>query len=119
MAGYLKAIVAAAKASGSNLGTAYGGDVSALKLNAVYGAAHGDKCFSMAAVVTGGDKIVSTYIDEYQFMDKTDSLVAVPNSDKDFGNNYAPKKALASKMQNAALYSMNMKNAAGSTVSLD
>ena len=44
--------------------------------------------------------------------------VGVPNSDADFGQSYPEGKVLASKRENAEMYSANMA-AAGSTVALD
>ena len=56
-------------------------------------------------------------IDEFQFMTAGEA-VGVPNSDADFGQSYPEGKVLASKRENAEMYSANMA-AAGSTVALD
>ncbi|MFT9497951.1 peptidoglycan-binding domain-containing protein [Anaerosolibacter sp.] len=90
-----------------------------LKVGRVQDAPHGTKSFADTVVVLAGDKIVATSIDEYQFLAKA-TAKGVPNSDSDFGKNYAdPANVLASKMTNAASYSENMKTKAGSTVTLD
>ena len=60
-------------------------------------AAHGTKCFAVLTVAM---------------------QVGVPNSDADFGQSYPEGKVLASKRENAEMYSANMA-AAGSTVALD
>ena len=80
-------------------------------------AAHGTKCFTVAVVALQGDTIVGAYLDEYQFQAK-DKDIGVPNSDKDFGKNFAnPDQVLGSKKVNTDLYSANMAKA-GSTVSI-
>jgi peptidoglycan hydrolase-like protein with peptidoglycan-binding domain/uncharacterized protein YdeI (BOF family) len=119
--GYLKAVVAAARAASKNtpfqVETA---SVGSLKVGKAEYAAHGTKCFTQSSVVMLGDKIVGAYLDDYQFMAKATS-VAVPNSDKDFGTaNYKDAtKVLASKRVNAAAYSENMKNSGGATLTVD
>lgn len=70
----------------------------------------------MAAVQD--DVIVAAYIDEFQFFDAGDDVTGVPNSDADFGADYAEGKVLGSKRENAAYYSENMAKA-GSTVAID
>lgn len=90
-----------------------------LKVGRVNNAPHGDKSFATTVVVMDGDKIVAASIDEYQFLAKEGS-VGVPNSDGAFGENYKdPNTVLASKLDNAASYSKNMAEKAGSTVSID
>ena len=83
-----------------------------------YGAAHGTKCFTLAAALTDGENIVLSYLDGLQFMSTADGVTGVPNSDADFGADYAEGKVLASKRENAAYYSENMAKA-GSTVAID
>ncbi len=117
--GYLSAIVEAAKAaeaSGSVEIDAAAAD--SVKLGKADYAAHGTKCFTVAATAVYGDKIVATVIDDYQVMDKATS-VGVPNSEADFGKNFAEGKVLGSKLANAAQYSKNMAEKAGSTVPVD
>ena len=89
-----------------------------IKLGKVEFAAHGTKCFTIAAVALSGDKIIDAMIDDYQVMDKATS-VGVPNSDADFGKNFAEGKVLGSKRANAAAYSAHMKEEAGATVPVD
>ena len=88
-----------------------------VKLGQVDYAAHGDKCFAVLTVAVQGDTIVAAYIDEFQFMDK-ETAVGVPNSDAGFGTSYPEGKVLASKRVNTELYSKNMADHAGSTVTL-
>ena len=97
----------------------FNGSSEDLKLNVVYGAAHGTKCFTSGAVATAGDTIVLSYIDEFQFAGSDAGVVGVPNSDSDFGAGYAEGKVLMSKRVNADYYSKMMAEKAGSTVSLD
>ena len=80
-------------------------------------AAHGTKCFAVLTVAMQDGVIADAYIDEFQFMTAGEA-VGVPNSDADFGQSYPEGKVLASKRENAEMYSANMA-AAGSTVALD
>ena len=75
-----------------------------LALNVAYGAAHDTKCFTLAAALTDGENIVLSYLDDLQFMSTADGVTGVPNSDADFGADYAEGKVLASKRENAAYY---------------
>lgn len=118
-AGYLSAIVDAAKNAQTTQAVEFNGSSEDLKLNVVYGAAHGTKCFTSGAVATAGDTIVLSYIDEFQFAGSDAGVVGVPNSDSDFGAGYAEGKVLMSKRVNADYYSKMMAEKAGSTVSLD
>ena len=118
--GYLKAIVSAAKVAKENsplqIETSA---LKSLKVGRAEAAAHGTKCFTVAVTVMAEDKIVATSIDDYQFMGK-DVAIGVPNSDADFGKNYADQaKVLVSKLTNAELYSKNMKTSGNATISLD
>uniref|UniRef100_UPI00192CA42A peptidoglycan-binding domain-containing protein n=1 Tax=Sporosalibacterium faouarense TaxID=516123 RepID=UPI00192CA42A len=91
---------------------------SALRLGKVDYAAHGNKSFAVVVVALAGDKIQDAYIDEFQFM-STDVATGVPNSDGDFGANYAdPTVVLASKRVNTEYYSEHMKEEAGATTPL-
>ncbi len=114
--GYLKTVVAAAKAAQANPATACS-NTAAVTLKAGYGAAHGDKGFTMGAVATDGAKIYAAWIDEFQFMDP--SCIGVPNSDKDFSAGFAEGVKLVSKRVDTAVYSANMASHAGSTVAID
>ncbi|WP_379134814.1 hypothetical protein [Paenibacillus sp. sgz500958] len=90
-----------------------------LKVGRVEAAAHGTKCFTVAVAVVQNGVIVAASVDDYQFLG-SDVAKGVPNSDKDFGQNYKdPAVVLASKKANAAYYSEHMKEAAGSTVAYD
>ena len=80
-------------------------------------AAHGTKCFAVLTVAMQDGVVADAYIDEFQFMTAGEA-VGVPNSEADFGQSYPEGKVLASKRENAELYSSNMA-AAGSTVALD
>ncbi len=114
--GYLKAIVAAAKAAQANPATPVA-NTSSIALKAGYGAAHGDKGFTMGAVATDGTKIYAAWLDEFQFMGT--NTIGVPNSDKDFGAGYAEGKKLVSKRVDTAVYSENMASHGGATVAID
>lgn len=116
---YLQGILEAAKAAQNNTEVLYKGDTSKLVLHQVDGAAHGTKCFTVTTVLTDGETVVLTWIDEYQFMSKTaDGVVGVPNSDAGFGENFPEGQVLASKRQSNVYYSTHMAEAAGSTVQL-
>ncbi len=116
---YLLGIVEAAKAAKNNTEVLYSGDVSKLVLHQVDGAAHGKKCFAVTTVLTDGEKVVLTWIDEYQFMSKTeDGVVGVKNSDASFGENFPEGQVLASKRESNKYYSAHMKEAAGATLEL-
>ncbi|TZE81678.1 hypothetical protein [Calorimonas adulescens] len=94
-------------------------DAAPIKMGRVEYAAHGTKCFTVAVVALQGDKIVGASIDDYQFMSK-DVAKGVPNSDSDFGKNYAdPNMVLASKRANAEYYSEHMKEEAGATTPIN
>jgi len=118
-ADYLSAIVDAAKNAQTTQAVEFNGNSDDLKLNVVYGAAHGTKCFTSGAVVTAGDTIVLSYIDEFQFAGTDAGVIGVPNSDADFAAGYAEGKVLMSKRVNADYYSKMMAEKAGSTISLD
>ncbi len=119
-AGYLGVIAEAAKNAQKTQAVEFTGDSSAMKLNVAYGAAHGTKCFTAAAAVTDGDKIVLSYLDEFQFVAADASLDVVPNSDADFGKDgFAAGKALASKRAVADYYSKNMSEKGGATIRID
>ena len=88
-----------------------------LQIGQSYAAAHGDKCFTLAVAAVQDDVIVAAYLDDFQFLDAGDGVVGVPNSDADFGADYAEGKVLASKRENAPYYSEMMAKA-GSTVAI-
>ena len=90
-----------------------------IQIGQAYAAAHGTKCFTSGAVVTAGDTIVLSYIDEFQFAGTDAGVIGVPNSDANFAAGYAEGKVLMSKRVNADYYSKMMAEKAGSTISLD
>lgn len=118
-AGYLNAIAKAAQAAKDTQAVEYTGNSDALKLNVAYGAAHGTKCFTTAAALTDGEKIILSYIDDFQFMDNSADVTGVPNSDSDFSEGYAEGKVLCSKRVNTSYYSKNMAEKGGSTIAID
>jgi hypothetical protein len=118
-AGYLGVIADAARAAQETQAVEFDGNSDDLKLNVVYAAAHGTKCFTSAAVLTDGENVVLSYIDEFQFMPSDADVIGVPNSDADFGENFAEGQVLASKRVNAEYYSSLMADHAGATVAID
>ena len=90
-----------------------------LQIGQAYTAAHGDSCFTEAVAVVQGDVIVAAYLDEFQFFPSDAEVVGVPNSDQDFGADYAEGYVLGSKRENADYYSELMASHAGSTVRID
>lgn len=118
-ANYLGAIAQAAEAAKDTQAVEFTGDSDALKLNVVYAAAHGTKCFTTAAALTDGENIILSYIDEFQFISSDADVTGVPNSDAKFAENVAEGKVLCSKRINTAYYSKNMADKAGSTVAID
>ena len=118
---YLAAIGEAGKAAQSTQAVEFSGSSEDLKLNMAIGAAHGNKCFSTAAVLTDGDKIILSWIDDFQFGSAKD-VTGVPNSDdtENFAAGYAdPENVLFSKRVNADYYSSLMNEKAGATVRID
>jgi len=93
-------------------------EAKSIELGKVEYAAHGTKCFTIAVTAVSGDKILGAILDDYQVSDAS-SYVGVPNSEADFGANFAEGKVLMSKRVNAATYSANMAVKAGSTVPVD
>lgn len=114
--GYLGVIADAAKAAKDNKAVSYEGDLDNLLLYAKEFAAHGDKCFTLAATLSDGETIILSYIDEFQFLDGEQE--GVPNSDAfTEDGSILDGKVLASKRVNNAYYSENMKNA-GATMEI-
>ncbi len=113
--GYIKAILEAAKQAERTTGVEFDGNVEDLKLSQTYFAAHGTKSFAVASALTDKDKVVLSYIDEYQFM-ATDGAIGVANSTEGLAENVVEGKVLASKRQNSDNYSATMAEKAGSTV---
>ncbi|MCI9593524.1 MAG: FMN-binding protein [Lachnospiraceae bacterium] len=90
-----------------------------LQIGQAYTAAHGTKCFTQAVAVVQDDVIIAAYIDEYQFIDSSEDVTGVPNSDSDFAEGYAEGLVLCSKRENAEYYSALMADHGGSTVAID
>ncbi|MDD3252082.1 MAG: FMN-binding protein [Lachnospiraceae bacterium] len=118
-AGYLTAIVDAAKAAKDTQAVEFAGDSSALKLNVAYAAAHGTKCFTTAAALTDGENVLLSYIDDFQFISSDAAVTGVPNSTEKFGENVAEGNVLCSKRVNTEYYSKNMAEKGGSTIAID
>lgn len=117
---YAALIVAAAKnAAASTESYAFDGNLNDVKLNLAYGAAHGTKCFTMAASAVADGKILLCWIDDFQFMAPGEGVKALPNSDKSFGKGYAEGQVLCSKREIADLYSENMTKKAKATIAID
>ncbi|MBR4334155.1 MAG: hypothetical protein IKP72_15890 [Clostridia bacterium] len=91
-----------------------------IKIGQVDYAAHGAGCFAVITAVVQDETIVAAKIDEFQFITDREDLAAigVPNSDASFGESYPEGKVLGSKRVNNELYSLNMKQKAGSTVQI-
>lgn len=117
-AGYLSAIVDAAKNAQENQAVEFNGNSDDLKLSVIYGAAHGTKCFTTAAALTDGDTIVLSYVDDLQFIGG-DDVIGVPNSDEKFAEGIVEGVKLCSKRVDTAYYSQAMASSAGSTVAID
>ena len=83
-----------------------------------YAAAHGDKCFTRVVVAVAGDKIVGVALDEFQYMAPGEGVVAVPNSDKGFGQGAQEGKVLVSKRASDVAYSKNMAEKAKATMNI-
>ncbi len=90
-----------------------------LQIGQAYTAAHGTKCFTQAVAVVQDDVIIAAYLDEYQFIDSSEDVTGVPNSDSDFAEGYAEGQVLCSKRENAEYYSALMADHGGSTVAID
>ena len=94
----------------------YEGDRDNLLLNMDTFAAHGDKCFTVAASLNDGETVILSYIDEFQFLDGEQE--GVPNSDAfTEAGSILDGKVLGSKRVNNTYYSENMKNA-GATMEI-
>ena len=91
------------------------GDV---QMGQVLGALNGDRGFGQVTAVVEGDTIVAAYIDEYQFMPKTDA-VGLPGYDGAFGQNVVGDVVLASKRVNTDYYSQLMEEYAKATTPID
>lgn len=89
-----------------------------LVLHRYYGSPHGDRGFARVVVATSGDVIVGVALDEFQYMAPGEGVVAVPNSEGNFGKNAVDGMVLVSKRASSAAYSKNMAEKGGSTVAI-
>ncbi len=89
-----------------------------VELHRGYAAVHGEKCFTQVVVAVSDGTIIGASVDDYQFMDNSaGTILAVPNSDSGFGENFADATTqLASKTDNHEAYSAHMAEAAGATL---
>lgn len=90
-------------------------DLSKAKIGQALGAPHGDKSFSDTVALVIDGKVIAANLDEFQFLAKGEG---VPNSDQEFGKNYAEGVILGSKKVNNESYSDNMKEKAQATKTL-
>lgn len=118
-ANYLALIAQAAENAQRTAAVDFTGEVSGLKLNVTYGAAHGTSSFAVAAALTDGDTILLSYLDEFQFLENDLGLDYVPNSDSDLAAGFADGQALASKRMVTDYYSQLMQDYAQATVPID
>lgn len=118
-AGYLKAIVDAARAAKENQAVEFSGNSEDLKLNVAYAAAHGTKCFTTAAALTDGENLILSYLDDFQFISSDADVEGVPNSGDKFSEGIAEGNVLCSKRVNTEYYSKNMAEKGGSTIAID
>ena len=118
-ANYAALIAEAADNAEYNPYVEYDGSVEDLTLSVAYGAAHGTKCFTIAAALTDGETIVGAYVDELQFLSAEADVTPVPNSDSTFGEGYAEGYVLCSKRVNSDYYSGLMSANGGATIDYD
>ena len=116
---YLSLIASAAEAATETEAVAYDGDTSDLSIQVAYGAPHGEDCWGIAAVITDGENIILSYIDEFQFTDSTADVEGVPNSDSDLATGFVDGVILISKRVNTEYYSQLMVDYAEATVAID
>lgn len=113
---YIEAIAAAAEQAKSNPAIEYKGESDKLKLNVILGAAHGTKCFSTAAVLTDGESIINSYLDEFQFVaSDAEGISPIASGSEEFKAGLAEGQALISKRVNDEYYSALMTNKANAT----
>jgi len=115
--GYLSAILEAAKTA-KETARVTADEAKSIEIGKAEYAAHGTKCFTVAVTAVAGDKILGALVDDYQ-IGAAATNVGVPNSDADFGKNFAEGQVLYSKRVNAAAYSKNMAERAGATIPVD
>lgn len=115
--GYICSVIEAARNAATKEGLDYA-NADNVKLGVALYAAHGTKCFTVAAAVVDGDTIVLSSIDEFQIM--SGDVVGVPNSTQaeGFGAYIVEGSMLVSKTANDELYSANMTEKNGATMKL-
>lgn len=86
-----------------------------LYMRQLYTAPHGDQAFAIVNVLMKDGTILGAQMDEFQYVDKDSKWKGVPNSDKQFGENYPEGKILIAKAENNQPYSDNMKDKAKAT----
>ncbi len=118
-AGYLKVIAKAARNAKETQAVEFTGDSDTLKLSVAYGAAHGTKCFTAGAALTDGEKIILSYLDDFQFISDDADITGVPNGDAEFAEGFAEGNMLCSKRMETAYYSKNMAEKGGATIAID
>lgn len=109
---YLKGIIETARSTELVTSVKTTEDLSGVKIGQNIGAPHGDKSFADTLALVVNDKLIAANLDEFQFLAKGQG---VPNSDQEFGKNYAEGVILASKKVNNEGYSANMKEKAEAT----
>lgn len=115
---YVKAVADAAKAAKANKAYTYEytGDAYNVSFKMINTAAHGTKCFTIAAALTDGETIIVSYLDEFQYMTEgAEGVVPVPNSDN-FKSYIKEGSVLGSKRYSDVYYTNNLKNKAGATM---
>ena len=113
--GYLEAIIETAE-SRDNYTIFEASNLDNIKVQQLYGTAGNKNAVTDTFVVLEDGKIIAANIDEYQYMDGK----GVPNADKKFGENFADsEKVLASKLENNEDYSVQMKEYAEATKTLE
>ena len=81
-------------------------DLASVQIKEAEYAAHGEDCFTVVVNVMEQDKVVTTYIDEFEYLEDDDEeLEAVPNSDGAFGAGARNGYVLVSKKNNSMYYS--------------
>ncbi len=118
---YVKGVAEAANLAQKNEAVAYEytGDAYNFTLKEFITAAHGNRGFTYVMALTDGEKVVLSWLDEYQFQTAgAEGVVAVPNSE-DFAANVVEGSVLGSKRQCTAAYSKNMAERGGATMTID
>lgn len=118
-AGYLGVIAQAARNAQETQAVEFSGDSDALKLSAALGAAHGTRCFTSAAALTEGSRILLCHVDDFQFMDADPGLAGVPNSDGELAQGFAEGQILTTKRMASPAYSKLMAERGGATRAID